>query len=232
MELVATAAPATLKVYVAQEQSLVRKTVSMALAREGDLRLVGEAGTLAEAVREAVYMRPHVVVVGAEMIGRNGSQALEDLLRQLPETAVAVIGGDSDEEWLFAAVTAGASGYLPRHAPMSQLVAVIRAVAKGDLALPRQLQRGLIKRLTERRAEQESAILCLLRLTPQEQRVLRLLSEGSSNDGIADQLVISPQTARTHVQNILNKLGVHSRLEAVAFVVRNELLAQMLAEAS
>lgn len=133
---------------------------------------------------------------------------------------------------LLEVLDAGANGYLTRDAPLAELIRATRAVHGGETLVPPKMLGPLLSSLLRRKRDQDRAFERLARLTVREREVLALLAQGSDNDGIARALVISPQTARTHIQNILGKLEVHSRLEAAAFVTRSGLLGNLVRTSS
>ncbi|MFP5299246.1 MAG: helix-turn-helix domain-containing protein, partial [Actinomycetota bacterium] len=127
-------------------------------------------------------------------------------------------------------IEAGISAYLTWEAPLNQLLLVTHALREGEVVVPRHMLRDLLDHLVTKRDAHDAAIKQLSALTRREREVLGLLSGGFDNEGIAGELVISPQTARTHIQNILQKLGVNSRLKAAAFVVQNGLVEELREE--
>jgi DNA-binding NarL/FixJ family response regulator len=132
-----------------------------------------------------------------------------------------------DEDLLIGALEAGASGFLSKSAPLGELIQAARRVRDGEVLIPPRLLGPLLFRLIRRRREQNDAMRQVSKLTGREKEILALLTGGADNNGIAQALVISPGTARTHIQNVLSKLGVHSRLEAAAFVIRNGILEEL-----
>lgn len=156
-------------------------------------------------------------------------QVSRDLRRAHSETAVVLVGAPRDAATLLDAVEAGVRGYAVSDFTPEQVRRVIRAVARGEVAIPRGLLAAMLDLLTERRSEREEALRHIWALTDRERVVLGLLAEARSNDVIARTLRISPQTVRKHVQNVLSKLGVHSRLQAVSYVHRFHLEDQLTA---
>jgi DNA-binding NarL/FixJ family response regulator len=118
---------------------------------------------------------------------------------------------------------AGAAGYMSRSSALSDLIDAARSLHRGEAVVPGPLLRSVLGRLVRRRRERDVALRLLADQTPREREVLALLASGADNDGIALRLVISPETARTHIQRVLGKLGVHSRIEAASFVARTGL---------
>ena len=209
------------RVLIADAHSLFREALVAALTVEPDLVVVAEARDGLEAVAEASRSEPEVAVLDVDLPNFDGVRAARVIRERLPRCRVVVLAADEDHESLADAIHAGANGYLTKASPLTDLVEAIRAVHRGDTLVPARMLGDLLGRLIDRRKQQSEAVRRIGRLTPREQEVLGLLAEGGDNDTIAQALVISPQTARTHIQNVLVKLGVHSRLEAAALAIRN-----------
>lgn len=207
-------------VVIADGQSLFREAVRVVLEAEPDLRIVGEARDGLGAVAEVERTRPDVVLLDAHLPNCDGIRATQLISERSPETRVLVLSSEEDLSVLAEALEAGASGYLTKTSPLSELIDATRAIHRGDAMVPARMLGPLLARLIRRGREQDEATRRLMRLTKREREILSLLSEGLENEGIAQALVISPETARTHIQNVLGKLGVHSRLEAAAFARR------------
>jgi DNA-binding NarL/FixJ family response regulator len=212
---------------LADGHSLFRDALSTGLTAEPDLVVVGEARDGLEAVAEASRTEPHVVVLDADLPNGDGVRAAGMIRDRLPDCRIVILAAEEDPEVLTSAVEVGASAYLTKASPLSDLVEAIRSVHRGDTLVPAQMLGGLLERLIRRRKEQDEAVRRLGRLTAREREVLSLLAQGGDNDSIAQVLVISPQTARTHIQNVLVKLGVHSRLEAAALAIQNGLAGEV-----
>ena len=210
-----------IRIVLADEQSLFREAVRAVLENEPDLEIVGEAPDGLRAVAEAERTRPDIALINADLPNCDGIRATRLIKEASPESRVLVLSTDEDLAVLAEALEAGASGYLTKTCPLSELIAATRAVHQGETLVPARMLGPLLARLIHRRREQNEAAKRLSRLTRREREVLGLLAEGITNEGIAQALVISPETARTHIQNLLGKLGVHSRLEAAAFARQN-----------
>ena len=217
-------AQGTIRVLLADEQSLFREAVKVVLSNEDDLVVVGEARDGLQAVAESERVKPDVAILDANLPNCDGIRATEQISVKVPACRVIVFSGQEDERVLVAALEAGASGYLSKEAPLSELIEATRAVHRGEALVPPRMLGTLLQRLIHRRRERDEALRRLGALTRREREVLALLAQGADNDAIAQELVISPETARTHIQNVLGKLGVHSRLEAAAFVIQNGIL--------
>lgn len=214
----------TISVLLADKHSLFRESVRAVLEREPDIRVVAEAKDGFEAVSQWRRARPHVSVIGSALSGQDALEAAGEIKQESPDAGVLLLSDGDDPEILMAGLEAGANGYLSKECPLTELVEAIRAVANGDTMIPGRMLRDLLTRLMDRRREHSDALVRMARLTRREKEVLALLAEGADNMRIAQHLVISPQTSRTHIQNVLGKLEVHSRLEAAAFVVQNRAL--------
>lgn len=217
-----------IRILLADSQSLFREAVRVVLESEPGLEVVAEAGDGLEAVSEAERTRPNVALVDLNLPNCDGIRASFLIGEQVPECRVLVLADEEDERALVDAVEAGASGYLTKESPLAELIEAARAVHGGETLIPRRMLGPLLARLIQRRREQDGALRKTAQLTRREREVLAKLAEGADNDTIAQALVISPQTARTHIQNVLTKLGVHSRLEAAAFVVQNGILQELV----
>jgi DNA-binding NarL/FixJ family response regulator len=217
-----------IRVLLADEQALFREAVKVVLSNVDDLLVVGEARDGLEAVMEAERVHPDVALLDATLPNCDGIHATIQITELVPSCRVIVLSGQQDERVLLDALEAGASGYLSKESPISDLIAATRSVHRGEALVPPNMLGALLKRLIERRRERDEALRQMGRLTRREREVLRLLAQGGDNDEIAQQLVISPETARTHIQNLLGKLQVHSRLEAAAFVIQNGILEELV----
>jgi DNA-binding NarL/FixJ family response regulator len=216
-----------IRILLADQQALFREAIRTGLEAEADLRVVGEARTGSGAVREAERTSPDVAIIDITLAG--GARTCARIREEIPQCRVLVLGTDEDYRSLIEMLDEGATGYLTKEVPLADLIGATRAIHRGETFVPPRMLGPLIAALMRRRKERDSAYQRISQLTRREREVLALLSEGADNDGIAQALVISPQTARTHIQNILNKLSVHSRLEAAAFVAQNGILPDLVA---
>jgi DNA-binding NarL/FixJ family response regulator len=178
------------------------------------------AGDGLHAVAEAERSRPNLALVEANLPNCDGVRAARLIRERVPGCRVLILSEEEDEGILIDSIRAGASGYLTKESPLEDLIAAARVMHRGEALIPGRLLAQLLPRLVRRQEEQDRAVRQMYSLTRRERQVLALLAEGADNDRIAQALVISPQTARTHIQRLLGKLGFHSRLEAAAFVMR------------
>ncbi|MEU8524966.1 MULTISPECIES: response regulator transcription factor [Streptomyces] len=207
----------TIKVLLADDQSLVRAGFSSLLRRTRDIEVVGEAATGDEAIRTARAVRPDVVLMDIRMPGMDGLAATEHIVNE-PELAgcrVIVLTTFETDEYVFAALRAGASGFLTKETEPEDLRQAVRAVAAGDALLSPSVTRRVIEQFGHRPVLPTDTGERLAVLTEREREVVQLLATGLSNEQIADRLVISPLTAKTHVTRSLAKLGVRDRVQLV-----------------
>jgi DNA-binding NarL/FixJ family response regulator len=188
-----------------------------ALEDTEDLNIVGEAPVAREALALCKRVHAEVVIINTEADTREGLRATESISKNVPACQVLILTDDEDENLLLKAVQAGASGYLSHESPLSDLIGAVRALYRGETLIPPRMLRGLLTSLVYRQRDQDEAMRKIARLTSRERQVLEIVAAGGNNEKIAQTLVISPQTARTHIRNLLIKLELHSRLEAAAF---------------
>jgi DNA-binding NarL/FixJ family response regulator len=211
----AGAAPAV-RVLIADGQALVRAGFRALLESGGRISVVGEASTGEEAVAEARRLRPDVVLLDATLPGLNCVEATGRMLAD-PGIAVMLLTATEQDERIFATLRAGASGLLLRDTEPAELVRAIELLARGDALLSPSLTRRLIAELASIPDPQLPSSDLLDELTPREREVVALVALGLSNPDIAERLVISPATSKTHVSRAMLKLGAHHRAQLVAF---------------
>ncbi|MFF5294025.1 response regulator [Paractinoplanes globisporus] len=205
----------TIKVLIADDQALVRSGFRMILESRDDLEVVGEASDGEQAIRLAEQTRPDVVLMDVRMPGLDGVAATARLTAAALPPKVIILTTYDLEEPLYAALRAGASGFLLKDVRPADLVEAIRVVAGGDALLAPTATRRLLDRFLVTDVTPEAPAGSLDRLTEREREVLTLLARGSSNAEIAERLVVTEATVKTHVSAILRKLGVRDRVQAV-----------------
>jgi DNA-binding NarL/FixJ family response regulator len=214
------------RVLLVDDQALLRMGFRLVLEAEDDLEVVGEAGDGAEAVRLATELTPDVVLMDVRMPGVNGIEATERLLASGSCSRVLILTTFDLDEYAFAALRAGASGFLLKDARPAELVAAIRAVATGDAVVSPRITRRMLELFSGalpgagRRAPSGASDVSaddprVAQLTVREREVLLAIAEGLSNAEIATRLFLSETTVKTHVGRVLAKLGVRDRVQAV-----------------
>jgi DNA-binding NarL/FixJ family response regulator len=207
-----------LRVIIADDDPFARRVIKGALQAAG-LIVVAEAKDGNEAVELAVYYRPDVVIMDVVMPGVDGILATRRILKQVPDQLVVVLTGSAEDELGLLALEAGAVGFLSKEADIDALPRALAGVRRGEGAISREMTRRLMDRF---RGPGGSSGLRPIKspLTPREWEVIDLLKPGQSTDQVADTLVLSPETVRSHVKNIMRKLEVHSRADAIAAAER------------
>ncbi|GAA0224327.1 response regulator transcription factor [Saccharothrix mutabilis subsp. mutabilis] len=203
---------------------LVRAGFRLLLDTEDGFEVVGEAGDGAEAVRLAHEHRPDVVVMDIRMPGVDGLAATRRVKAELPEVKVLVLTTFNVDEYVFEALKAGASGFLLKDTDPVELLHALRVVAQGDALLAPSVTRRLIEEFAARPEHRRPDPAALRELTAREREVLALVAGGLSNEEIADHLVISPATARTHVSRVMVKLGARDRAQLVVLAYESGLV--------
>jgi DNA-binding NarL/FixJ family response regulator len=217
-----------IRVLVADAHSLMREALVAVLAGQEGIAVVAQAGDGMQAVGDAERSRPDVALLDADLPNLDTVHTTMLLRERVPGCRVVVVSDQGDERLLAATIEAGANGFLTKGCPISELVDAVRAVSQGDTLIPPEMLGSLLQRLIHGRRDKDAALRQVSRLTRREREVLSLLAGGADNDGIAQALVISPETARTHVQHVLSKLGMHSRLAVAAFVASNGLMDELV----
>jgi DNA-binding NarL/FixJ family response regulator len=209
-------------VLLADSQPLFNEALEALLSRGDAHRVIGRCASAEDTFVLVSRLRPDLVLVDAAL-GLVGSPSLVTrILEAHPAVKVVVLGDDTDPDLLLAAIRAGATGVVGKTRSASTVLRVTSAVMAGEAAIPRRMLLELARRMTTRDRAPDSP---LSRLSPREREVLALLSRGWDNARIGRELFISQHTVRTHIQNILEKLGMHSKLEAATFAMQrsNEL---------
>jgi len=218
-----------IRVVLVDDHALMRQGISTILSAQPDLEVVGEASSGEEALEVVRLTHPDVVCMDVEMPGIGGLEATRQLVSDATVTAqILMLTTFEREDYLLAALDAGASGFLLKNARPEQLVDGVRSIAAGEALLAPELTRAVIERAVarDRATSTGTAPLGVIpeQLTEREVEVLRLMAEGLSNDEIAAALVVGRATVKTHVSNVLMKLALRDRVQAVAFAYRSGLV--------
>ena len=219
----------TIRILIADDDGLLRAGLAVILRTAADLEVVAEAGDGIEAVRLGQQHAPDVILMDVRMPGIDGIEATRRLVAAHPDTRILILTTFHDEDYVYGALRAGASGFLLKRASPERLLDSVRTVAAGDALLDPAVTRGLISRFLAGSAAAAPDPPAetrhrLERLTERERQVLLLIAQGRSNAEIADLLVIAESTAKTHVKRVLAKIDAHDRAQAVVFAYRSGLI--------
>jgi DNA-binding NarL/FixJ family response regulator len=207
----------SVRVFLVDDDDLVRAGLRAVLSSDETIEIVGEAGDGRTAVRRAPHLRPDIVLMDVRMPDLDGISATEELLAKTQDVKVVMLTTFEQDDYIFGALRAGASGFLLKRTRPEDLIAAIHTVAAGDSLLSPSVTRRVIDRMARQPAPDTSAGERLAELTPREREVLALIARGLSNSEIAATLVVEESTVKTHVRRILGKLRLRDRVQAVIF---------------
>ena len=197
-------------VFLLDDHELVRRGLREFLGEEGDLEIVGEAGTAAEALVAIADARPDVAIIDVRLPDGNGIEVCREVKSQFPDTKCLILTSYADEEALIDAVVAGASGYVLKETKTSELVRDIRKLAAGESLIDPALKKEVLSRAAETQPG----------LSPQEERILELIGEGLTNRQIGERLHLAEQTVKNYVSRLMSKLGFERRVQAALYATR------------
>lgn len=201
----------------------MRAGLRSVLATNADIEIVGEVGGGKAAIEESRTLRPDIVLMDVRMPDLDGISATREVLSASPEARVIILTTFENDEYVFGALSAGASGFLLKRTSPEELIAAVHTVAAGDALLSPSVTRTVIDRAASRTPTTAAAARGLDELTPRERDVLALVAQGLSNSEIAAKLVIEESTVKTHVKHILGKLRLRDRVQAVIFAYESGL---------
>jgi DNA-binding NarL/FixJ family response regulator len=211
------------RVLIVDDDALMRAGLRGVLASDPAIEVVGEASDGRDAVYRTRLQRPDVVLMDIRMPDLDGIAATRELLAAFPQVRVVIVTTFEQDDYIFGALRAGASGFLLKRSRPEELVGAIRTVAAGDSLLSPSVTSRVIERMAQQPAPDVSADARLDELTPREREVLTLVARGLSNSEIASELVVEESTVKTHVRRILAKLGARDRVQAVIFAYESGL---------
>ena len=207
-----------IKILIADDHHVVRKGLVFFLQTQPDLEIVGEASNGEEALKLATSLQPHIVLMDLSMPVLDGIEATKELKKQAPHIQVMILTSFSDQDHVIPALEAGASGYQLKESDPDELVAAIRKLMNGENQLHPKVTTHLLTRLTK---SSEKKVNFIDHLTKREKDVLKEIAKGKSNKEIGAALHITEKTVKTHVSNILSKLGVQDRTQAALYAVQH-----------
>ena len=202
---------------VVDDDDLMRAGLRAVLSSDETIEVVGEATTGRHAIERVRALRPQVVLMDVRMPDLDGIAATREVLATTPEVKVVILTTFEQDDYVFGAINAGASGFLLKRTRPEELINAVHTVAAGDSLLSPSVTRTVLDRVAKQRVSPSDTDRRLQELTPREREVLELITRGSSNSEIAEALVIEESTVKTHVKRVLMKLGLRDRIHAVIF---------------
>jgi two-component system response regulator DevR len=206
----------TIRVFLLDDHEIVRTGLRALLESTDDLEVVGEAGTVAEALARIPALRPDVAILDVRLPDGSGVEVCRDIRSQQTSTACIMLTSYADDEALFASIMAGSSGYVLKQVGGNSLIDDVRRVAGGQSLLDPALTERVLRRLREGPEEEP----LLASLTNQERRILDLIAEGKTNRQIAEDMYLAEKTVKNYVSNLLTKLGMERRTQAASYATR------------
>ena len=212
----------SIRVFIVDDNRLLREGLVSMLAEQEDLVVVGAAASGLKALERIKALRPEVALIDIGMPGKDGIEVTQDLHRDFPEVKVVILGMPDLTDEIMACIEAGAAGYVLKEASFDYLVETIRSANRGETFCSPRMAASLFSRVAELAGERipRSSV----KLTPREVEIINRIAEGLSNKEIAQRLSIEVQTVKNHIHNILDKLQLHNRLEAVQYARERNLL--------
>ena len=215
-----------MRVLVVDDHSLFRDGL-ISLLRAADYNVIGEAGDGESAVREALRLRPELILMDINMPRMNGLDALRLIRSQLPETKVVILTVSEIGETLLAAIEAGANGYLLKNLDSHTFIASLHSLERGEAAITGEMVSQLMRQISQRSKQAPShEPPARITLTDREREMLRFIAQGLSNREIAGKLFISENTVKYHIKNVLQKFGLKNRAEAAAYAIQQGITAE------
>jgi NarL family two-component system response regulator LiaR len=211
----------TMKILICDDQAIVREGLEMMLKLEKDIEVVGIAGDGAAAVEIAGQKKPDMVLMDLKMPVMNGVEATRQIRTKYPEIKVLVLTTYADDEWVFDAIQAGASGYLLKDTPRDEVIKAIKGTLSGKTYIDPAVAGKVLRQASSHQTQPATNITS--QLTDRETEVLRLIARGFSNKDISERLFLSEGTIRNHVSSILAKLGVSDRTQAAVIAIQHGL---------
>lgn len=213
-----------LRILLVDDHILFRKGMAALLSNHPEFQVVGEAGDGVEAVSEARESMPDVILMDISMPNCNGLEATKRIKREMPHVKIVILTVSDDDQNLFEAIKSGAQGYLLKNLEPYQLYRLLKSISKGEAPLSGVMAAKILQEFSRPGQGSEPALDIAAELTPRETDVLQLIAEGLTNKEIAVTLVISENTVKIHLRNILEKLHLQNRIQAAVYAVRQGLV--------
>ena len=214
------------KLMIIDDHILLREGLISLFRSAPDFKIVGEAGSVQEGIEAACSLHPDIILMDFSLPDGTGVDATEAILKELPECKIVFLTVHEGDENLFAAIRAGAKGYLPKNVPGSSILASLRSLEQGEMAIPRKMTSRIVNEFSHSNLQNSMNEKLIAKLSPRELDVLSELEPGVSNSEIAGRLFLSENTVKHHVRNILNKLEVKNRREASVIAHQAGLLSK------
>ena len=212
------AAPRPIRVFLLDDHEIVRRGIKELLEAEGDIEVVGEAGLAQDALNRIPAVRPDVAILDGRLPDGSGVDVCREIRSRHPEIAALILTSYDDDEALFAAIMAGAAGYILKQVRGNDFIDSVRRVAAGQSMLDPAVTTQVLERL-RKGPEQDPA---LASLTPQEQRILTLIGEGKTNRQIAQEMYLAEKTVKNYTSSLYAKLGLESRTQAAIYATKHQ----------
>jgi DNA-binding NarL/FixJ family response regulator len=213
-----------ISVAMVEDHQVLVDSLGLMMSREPDFEFLGSANTIASGRDLIQRVSPDVLLLDVGLPDGSGLDLVPEIKKASPNTQIVVLTSLKDEATLMRAIDSGVSGFVSKSSSLADLLTTLRQAAQGEIIMPTTLLMGLLMRLPRDKAASFREERGWERLTSREVEILEMLAQGKSGDDIADQLCIAPLTVRTHIRNLMAKLGVHSRLEAVAFGLQHGII--------
>ncbi len=209
------------RILLVDDHEVVRLGLKALLDRHPNFEVIGEAGSAREALEKVELLHPDVVVMDIRLPGASGIEACEEIVQRFPESRVIMLTSYAEDEMLFSAIRAGASGYMLKQIGGEDLIRALEAIGRGEALLDPAVTQRVFQEV--RKAVRDEEASAFVHLSQQEKHVLQLVSEGRTNREIAKNLFLGEGTVRNYVSSILSKLNVNNRAEAAAYAVEHNL---------
>lgn len=213
-----------INVLLADDHSVVREGIRRVLEDAYDIEVAGEAADGLEAAQQTATLHPRVVLLDIAMPNLGGLEAAQQIRQANPEVAIVFLTMHESEEYFFEALRSGADGYVPKSASAGEVIEAVRSAARGQVYLHPSLARFLLQGFLGRAAPDDS-LDAYQKLTPREREVLSMVANGLTTNEIASRLYLSPNTVHRHRNNLMQKLGLHDRLDLLRYCLRRGLIA-------